>query len=486
MAQSGRDGNDGLMVSDCSLPSFHHHHSILALVLPTRAPAMESLRNLAVNPSGTQSLHHDVAEHPSFPFLSTDLDSNDFSNVPPSRETSLPSQSLISTNSYLPSHDHTSTHVPPSPENSLRSQSLVCINSYAPTHDHLSHPNHSAPTPNGQLQTGTVPPRQNTMYLDVPPVFTHDPGESIETAVITARRRDLLLLREMLQHHPQFFLSMDCRAAPDTHYADTDLPSSAPSAHYEAEHAVRSVTTEYDTGRTQSTNDALGSGASLHYPAGLADAAEAAPPTIPLQSFPSSSASHPTIAYRGLGGHNEPVYNLPNTDMCLPPSAYCGPGHERQLFATEYQTDPSPSTTYGAPVSSARSDPYRRKGPGQYRAVSAGAAPFSSVPPPSSIAHLTTTRSLLGGRSAAPDASYAGMNLPPSDPSAFYEPGHAVQSAATVLDSCPSPSTPPGAFCFPSTPPAEPGHHPAVSAGAAPMASGDRAIRQEGTSPPIL
>ncbi|KAJ7264696.1 hypothetical protein C8J57DRAFT_1512045 [Mycena rebaudengoi] len=303
------------------------------IILPTRAPAMESMCNLTVNPSGTQSLHHDVAEDPSFLFLCTDFDSNDFSNVPPSRETSsqspvstksyppnhdytsahvppspetsLPSQSLVSPNSYPPNHDHTSTHVPPSPETSLPSQSLVSINSYVPTHDHPSHPNNSAPTPNGQLQTGTVTPRQNAMYLDVPPAVTHDPGESNEAAVIIAPRRYLLWLREMLQRQPQFqfFLSTlsqfsDCSAAPDTHYADTNLPSSAPSAHCEAEHAVRSVTTEYDTGPTQSTNGAFGSGVSLHYAAGLADAAETVPPDDSPPVFPElvRIASHDRLS----------------------------------------------------------------------------------------------------------------------------------------------------------------------------------------------
>jgi hypothetical protein len=151
--------------------------------------------------------------------------------------------------------------------------------------------------------------------------------------VVTAPRPYLLWLREMLRDHPQFSLELsDCKAAPDTHYADTNLPSSAPSAHYEAEHAVRSVTTKYAAGPTQSINGAFGSDVSLHYSAGLADAAEAGPPTIPLQSFPSSSESHPTIAYPELGGHSEPVYNLPNADMCLPPSEYYWPGHERHFF----------------------------------------------------------------------------------------------------------------------------------------------------------
>ncbi|KAJ7264676.1 hypothetical protein C8J57DRAFT_1230450 [Mycena rebaudengoi] len=437
MAQSGRDGNDGLMFS-----------------LPVPLRWRGSFIHFPL---------HGCKSHRPYPTARADpspthqFDSNDFSNVPPSRETSFPSQSLVSTNSYPPNHDYTwahvppssetslpsqslvspnsyppnhdhiSTHVPPSPETSLPCQSLVSVNSYAPTHDHPSHLNHSAPTPNGQLQTGTVTPRQNAMYLDIPPAFTHDPGESNEAAVIIAPRRYLLWLREMLQRQPQFqfFLSTlsqlsDCSAALDTHYADTNLPSSAPSAHCEAEHAVRSVTTEYDTGPTQSTNVTFGSGASLHYAAGLADAAETAPPTILLQSFPSSSASHPTT-YPELGGHSEPVYNFPNADMRLLPSACCGPG-----------------------------------------------------------------RSQLGGRSAAPDASYAGMNLPPSAPSAFCEPGHAVQSVATVFDSCPWPSTHPGAFRFPPTPPVELGHHPAVSAGAAPMASGGprpSARRHQSTNP---
>ncbi|KAF8166746.1 hypothetical protein K438DRAFT_1984028 [Mycena galopus ATCC 62051] len=445
-----------LAPADFSLASSPHRHRIFALVLPTRAPVMESL-------------HRDVAEDPSFPCVSTDFDSNDLTNVPPSRETSLPSQSLVSTNSYPPKHDHTSTHFPPSPETSLPSQSQVSNNSYAPgTHDHLSRLNHSPP------------PRMANFKA---PLF-HRAG----MLLISAPRRGLLWLREILQHQPQFFFSpltelSDCSGAPETPYVDTNLPSSAPSVRFEAEHAVRSVTTESDTGPTQSSNGAFGSGTSLHYSAGLADTAEAAPPTIPLQSFPGSSASHPAIAYPELGDHSEPVYNLPNADMCLPPSEDCGPGHERQLFTTDYRTDPSPSTIYGAPVLSARSDPYRRKGPGQYPAVSAGTAPFSSVPPSSSIAHPTTTRSQLGSRGAAPDASYAEMNLPSSG---LCERGHVVQSVATVFDSCLSPSTPPDAFGFPPNPPAKPGDHPAVSAGAAQMAPGGprpSARRHQSTNP---